>query len=201
MQRHTTSRARLLAAAEQVFYEQGITRTNIDTVARAAKATKPTVYAHFASKSALAAGALEARQQRIAADLAARLADEEPGRPRLTAVFDWLASAYEHGNGRGCAFLNAAAESAVDDTVTAAVRAEKRWLLNVLRDLCAEAGCDRPDELASQLLLLIDGVAARVLVHGPGEAGAVTAAAARAADALLTSATSATSAAPGRGAA
>ncbi|MEV0261965.1 TetR/AcrR family transcriptional regulator [Streptomyces sp. NPDC050617] len=188
MQRKTTSRARLLAAAEQVFYEQGITGTNIDTVARAAKATKPTVYAHFASKSALAVGALEARQQRIAADLAVRLADEEPGTPRLTALFDWLASSYEHGNGRGCAFLNAAAESAADDAVTAAVRTEKQWLLHVLRELCVEAGYDRPDELASQLLLLIDGVAARVLVHGPGEASAATTAAARAADALLASA-------------
>ncbi|MEU7044806.1 TetR/AcrR family transcriptional regulator [Streptomyces varsoviensis] len=188
MQRNTTSRARLLAAAEQVFYERGITKTNIDTVARAAKATKPTVYAHFASKSALAAGALEARQRRIAADLAARLADVEPGTPRLTALFGWLGTLYEHANGRGCAFLNAAAESPADEAVTAAVRAEKLWLLGVLRELCAEAGYGRPDELASQLLLLIDGVAARVLVHGPSEAGAATTAAARAADALLTSA-------------
>ncbi|GAA2614700.1 TetR/AcrR family transcriptional regulator [Streptomyces axinellae] len=188
MQRNTTSRARLLAAAEQVFYEQGITRTNIDTVARAAKATKPTVYAHFASKSALAAGALEARQQRVATDLAARLAGEEPGAPRLAALFDWLASWYEHANGRGCAFLNAAAESAADDAVTAAVRAEKQWLLRVLRELCVEAGCESPDELASQLLLLIDGVAARVLVHGPDEASAATTAAAHAAAALLASA-------------
>ncbi|WP_037870616.1 TetR/AcrR family transcriptional regulator [Streptomyces sp. NRRL S-813] len=188
MQRTTTSRARLLAAAEQVFYEQGITKTNIDAVARTAGVTKPTVYAHFASKSALAAGALEARQQRVAADLAAHLAGEDPGAPRLTALFTWLASWYEHSSHRGCAFLNAAAESAADDVVAAAVRAEKEWLFEVLHGLCEEAECDSPGELASQLLLLIDGVAARVLVHGPGRATEATAAAAHAAAVLLATA-------------
>ncbi|MFD4787212.1 TetR/AcrR family transcriptional regulator [Streptomyces sp. NPDC058459] len=186
--RNTTSQARVLAAAEQVFYERGIARTNIDAIAQAANVTKPTVYAHFASKSALAAGALEARQRRITAGLDARLAEVQPGAPRLIALFDWLGSWYQDGNGRGCAFLNAAAESAADEEVAAAVRAEKLWLLRALRELCVEAGCDRPDQLASQLLLLIDGVAARVLVHGSGEAGAATSAAANAAAVLLASA-------------
>jgi len=188
MQRNTTSRARLLAAAEQVFYEQGIANTNIDAVARAAGVTKPTVYAHFSSKSALAAGALEARQQRIAADLAAQLSGEAAGAPRLNAVFTWLTSWYGHSGHRGCAFLNAAAESAADDVVAAAVRAEKQWLLELLHDLCEEAGCDSPGELASQLLLLIDGVAARVLVHGPERATESAASAARAATILIAAA-------------
>ncbi|MDF6045421.1 hypothetical protein LRD69_25390 [Streptomyces sp. JH14] len=50
-----------------------------------------------------------------------------------------------------------------------------------------EAECDVPGELASQLLL-IDGVSARVLVHGPGQATEATAAAGHAAAALLTAA-------------
>ncbi|MEU1601598.1 hypothetical protein ABZ468_55500 [Streptomyces sp. NPDC005708] len=72
--------------------------------------------------------------------------------------------------------------------MTVAVRAEKQWLLDVLHGLCEEAKCDAPGELASQLLLLIDGVSARVLVHGPGQASEAMAAAAHAAAALLTAA-------------
>ncbi|MDQ1041258.1 AcrR family transcriptional regulator [Streptomyces sp. V3I8] len=185
MKRNTTSRARLLGAAEEVFYARGIATTAVDVVARAAGVAKPTLYAHFASKSALAAAALANRHERRAADLQARLEEAEPGEPRLLAVFSWLASCYRDDNGRGCAFLNAAADSPADEPVAAAVREEKTWLLNTLTRLSGEAGLVRPAEVASQLLLLIDGVAGRVLVRGADAAADVTATAARAAAVLI----------------
>ncbi|MFS8198460.1 TetR/AcrR family transcriptional regulator [Streptomyces sp. CWNU-52B] len=185
MKRNTTSRARLLAAAEGVFYARGIATTSVDVVARTAHVAKPTLYAHFPSKSALAAAALESRHTRRTEELRARLAHAEPGEPRLRAVFSWLASCYRHDNDRGCAFLNAAAESPADELVTAAVRDEKLWLLSTLVQLSEDAGLVGPAGLASQLMLLIDGVAGRVLVHGPDAAAEATAAASHAAGVLI----------------
>ncbi|WP_428950567.1 TetR/AcrR family transcriptional regulator [Streptomyces sp. cg35] len=192
MKRNTTSRARLLAAAEGVFYERGIVSTNVDAVAQEAGVTKPTLYAHFPSKSALAAEALRSRHARRAADLETYLSTEASGEPRLLAVFTWLADWYEGHGKRGCAFVNAAAElSPSDELVSVAAREEKQWLLNTLGRLCEEAGAGSPEVLASQLLLLIDGVAGRVVVRGPGAAAGAVDDAARAAAVLVAAATGA----------
>ncbi|MEV5810434.1 TetR/AcrR family transcriptional regulator [Streptomyces parvulus] len=188
MQRKTQSRTRLLAAAEAVFYDQGIATTNIDTVARAAEVTKPTVYAHFPSKSALAAAALTARHARRRAELDTRLAAVGPGEERVLAVFACLGTWYELGGHRGCAFVNAAAQSPADDEILRAAREEKQWLHDTLTQLCAQARLTGPDLVASQLLLLIDGVAGRVAVQGHPAAADAIDAATRAAKALITAA-------------
>jgi Domain of unknown function (DUF4118) len=114
---------------------------------------------------------LEQRHAERAGELQAwvdRVAD--PGE-RPLAVFAWLADWYARDGARGCAFLNAAAELP-DPAGPArlAIGREKRWLADLLARLVHEAGLPDPDRLASQLLLLIDGVAARVLVHGAGAA-------------------------------
>ncbi|MFC0675750.1 TetR/AcrR family transcriptional regulator [Brachybacterium hainanense] len=54
-------RAQLLAIAAEHFSEHGFQGTSMDDVARAAGATKPVVYQHFASKEALYLAVLEQR--------------------------------------------------------------------------------------------------------------------------------------------
>lgn len=189
MARNTTSRARLLTAAEEVFYAHGIVSTSVDAVVQQAGVTKPTLYAHFPSKSALAAEALRSRHERRTAELGAWLSAYEPGEQRLLGVFAWLTAWYEQAGSRGCAFINAAAETSPDDALIArSVQEEKAWLAEVLRDLCAQTGIAAPEQTASQLLLLIDGVAARVIVHGHRAASAATADAAQAAATLVAAA-------------
>ncbi|MBT2413286.1 TetR/AcrR family transcriptional regulator [Streptomyces sp. ISL-12] len=186
-----STRNQLIASAEEVFYSRGIGATSVDVVAQEAGVSKPTVYAHFAGKSELAATALRHRHDQAAAELADWLAGvEEPG-DRPQAVFSWLAHRYRTKGRRGCAFLNAAAETVdPEDPVHHAVRAEKRWLLDLLTTLCAEAGTAAPELRASQLLLLIDGVAGRVVVEGPQAAARAVSDAAAAAAVLLAAGTS-----------
>ncbi|CAM5283052.1 TetR/AcrR family transcriptional regulator OS=Streptomyces alboniger OX=132473 GN=CP975_31640 PE=4 SV=1 [Streptomyces alboniger] len=183
----------LMESAGTVFYERGLVATNVNAVARAAGVSKPTLYAHFTGKDELAAAALAHRHERRAAELDAWLAGVDDPAERPLAVFSWLAEWYGESGPRGCAFLNAAAEVVDADTpVRRAVRAEKAWLLDVFTGLCAGAGAARPGRLASQLLLLIDGLAGRVVVHGP-EAAAGAAADASDAAAVLIAAAVATS--------
>lgn len=176
----------LTEAADTVFYEHGISSTSVDAVVEAAGVSKPTLYAHFPTKSAVVAAGLRHRHAARRAELEAWVAREDDPRRRPLAVFRWLAAWYAGGGQRGCAFLNAAVEAPRTDwTIRTPVQEEKTWLLTFLSRLCAEAGCASPDDLASQLLLLIDGVAGRVVVHGPEAAPQAAADATRAAGALI----------------
>jgi AcrR family transcriptional regulator len=167
----TPARDRLLDTASKLFYDQGITATGVDAVVAAAGVSKPTLYAHFRSKSELVAAVLDRRHTRRTESLQAWVAarTDDP-RQRLLAVFDWLADFYTEEGTRGCAFLNAAAETPdPGDPARQVARRQKRWTQDFLAQLARDAGLDDPERLGSQLLLLIDGTSSRMVVEGDSE--------------------------------
>ncbi|MER7789585.1 hypothetical protein [Streptomyces sp. NPDC097640] len=90
---------------------------------------------------------------------------------KLLAVFDWLALGHAKPGFRGCPFTNAAVEiTDPNHPVRAVILAYKNWLRMTLSGLAAEAGLPDPEELGSDLLLLIDGANARVLISGDHDA-------------------------------
>jgi AcrR family transcriptional regulator len=180
------TRERLLTAAGALFYEHGITATGVDTVVRVSGVSKPTLYAHFGSKSELVAAVLEQRHARRAEELEAWVERTDDVLERPLAVFAWLGDWYGRDGARGCGFLNAAAELPDrDDAARLVVSREKRWLLELLIRLVGDAGLREPERLASQLLLLVDGVGGRVLAEGPQIAPDVVAEATQAAATLI----------------
>ncbi len=184
---NTSPRELLLVAASRLFYADGITATGIDTVVRTAGVTKPTLYAHFGSKSGLVAAVLQRRHEDNQAELDAWLGSL-PAAEHPLAVMGWLEQFYTERGERGCGFLNAAAELADhDDAARAVVRDEKAWLRDVLVTGCAAAGCCDPERVGSQLLLLIDGVAGRAIVGGRAAARTAAAEARQAAAVLVSS--------------
>jgi AcrR family transcriptional regulator len=184
-----SARDRLVTTAAELFYEHGTNATGVDAVVRAAGVSKPTLYAHFASKSELVAAVLERRHEERAAELKTWVARTRDPRKRPLAVFGWLRDWYRRDGARGCGFLNAAAETPDrDDPARRVVSREKRWLLDLLAELARDAGLARPALLASQLLLLIDGVSGRVLVEGPEAAPRAVADATRVAELLVAAA-------------
>lgn len=181
----SSTRTSLLLAAERLYYAGGITATGVDSVARSAGVTKPTLYAHFGSKAELVAAVLQRRHEERRAELEGWL-DPVPVAERPLAVFDWLTHFYTDRGERGCGFLNAAAELTDQDVAArAVVRVEKEWLLHLLTAVCAAAGCHDAELLGSQLSLLIDGVAGRALVAGPAAARTAAVAARQAAAVLV----------------
>ncbi len=179
--RTAPARDRLLDAASALFYEDGIGATGVDDVVRAAGVSKPTLYAHFGSKAELVAAVLERRH-------AARRAELEAVHGGPLAVFEWLADFYVRDGARGCAFVNAAVELAEGTPGRAAAAREKAWLRGELARRARAEGLHDPDVLASRLALLIDGVAARVVVDGHEAAARTVADATDAARALIAAA-------------
>ena len=162
----STAREALLDSAGRMFYDHGITATGIDAVVRTAGVTKPTLYAHFGSKSELVAAVLQRRFEQRQSELTALL-DPLPAAEHPLAVLDWFGQFYARDGDRGCGFLNACVELADSDAAArTAVQSEKAWLQDLLTTGCAAAGCPDPQLTGSQLLLLIDGVAGRAVVAG-----------------------------------
>src|SRR6201993_4918297 len=102
-------RARILAAAGDLFYRHGIRAVGVEAIAEAAGTNKMTLYRHFASKDELVAEYL--RQAAQAADGCwERFARSHPGDP-LAQLQAWLEEMAHHlaePGERGCALANAA---------------------------------------------------------------------------------------------
>jgi len=159
---------RLLDAASELFFEEGFGPTAVDKIVERSGVSKPTLYVHFPSKDTLLVAALERRHAERVSTLGAwvQAASSDPSE-QLLAVFDWLASFHETQGARGCAFVNAAAELADPAHPAREVaRRQKRWMRGYLADLAVQAGISRPEHLGADLMLLIDGANARVLVDG-----------------------------------
>lgn len=159
-----TARERLLAAADELFYAEGVHTVGIDRVIERAGVAKATLYSAFGSKDALIREYLTRRHQAWQDRVARHIAAHDRPRDRLLAVFDSLTEWSNHPAFNGCAFINAAAEQppgAVTEEPADAYRAAVRSLF---RELAEAAHAAEPERLSTQLALLYDGgiVAARM---------------------------------------
>src|SRR3712207_1353891 len=106
-----SARERLLAAADELFYAEGVHTVGIDRVIERAGVAKASLYSSFGSKDGLIRAYLEARHERRRERILAGLERFESPRDRLLGVFDVLAEVASSSGFRGCAFYNASAES------------------------------------------------------------------------------------------
>ena len=103
------ARERIERATARLFYRNGIHATGVELIALQANVSKRTLYQHFASKNDLVDNYLRGIDARGGAPSERRLDDTDlPARERLLAIFDLRRSDVM----RGCAFHNAAVESA-----------------------------------------------------------------------------------------
>ena len=176
-----SARERLLAAANELFYEEGVHTVGIDRVIERAGVAKASLYSTFGSKEALVRAYLETRHSYVADRIGRHLARYDTPRERLLAVFEAQGEMSARPGYRGCAFVAASAESHPGDQVEQAADAFRGWLRELLTDLAGQAGAPDPRTLGRQLHLLYDGAvtAARM------DRDATAAVAARAAAATL----------------
>src|SRR5260370_1977392 len=103
------TRRRLIAAADRLFYGQGIRAVGVDAVAEAAGVTKRTLYYHFASKDDLIAAYLEERDLPTLGRYQNLIPGPgEPATRPARRIFEQLGRNAKHPLWRGCSFLRAA---------------------------------------------------------------------------------------------
>lgn len=180
-----TKRDILIDTASRLFYEKGFHATGISEILRQAGVAKGTLYQHFVSKDALIEAVLRAKGEEIRACFVELV--EKKGhtpRERLLAVFRAHDELWWGSDGYcGCPFTKVLAEfSDRDHPIHRLAGLNKRLMTGYIRDLAAQAGAREPDDLAHQLVLLLEGAA---VLHGAGHPVDVTAHAERAGRVLI----------------
>jgi AcrR family transcriptional regulator len=162
------TRERIIAAANALFYNDGIRGVSVDAVAAKAGITKRTLYYHFKSKDDLVAAYLAGRDQPNLA-LFRQWFDAAAGSlpAKVEAIFRNLARSARHPKWKGCGFLRTSAELAnmPGHPAMKIGAAHKKKFEEWLREVFAAEGIADPLRLARQILLLLDGSFAVVLLH------------------------------------
>ena len=172
------ARERLLAAADELFYEEGVNLVGIDRVIERAGVAKASLYDCFGSKEELIRSYLQQRHEARQVRLRERLARHATPREKILAVFDSIAEAAAKPDFRGCAFARASAEARPGSSVKAMCDESRAWNLALFADLAKQAGAADPDLVAQQLRLLYDGAALSAHVDTSSTAAAAARAAA-----------------------
>lgn len=183
-----SARERLLAAANELFYNEGVHTVGIDRIIEQAGVAKASLYNTFGSKDELVRAYLESRHVSMARRITRAVDRYDTPRERLLAVFEVQEELSARPDYRGCAFARASAECHPGDLVEQATQAYRRWVRDLLTELAAQAGAPEPEALARQLHLLYDGTAqAARMDHNSAAAGVACTAAATLLDAALAS--------------
>ena len=184
-----TARERLLAAANELFYNEGVHTVGIDRVIERAGVAKASLYNTFGSKDELVGAYLEMRHASVAQRITQAVERYDTPRERLLAVFEGQEELFAQPGYRGCAFARASAESHPGDLVEQATEGYRAWVRSLFTRLAEEAGVPDAPGLARQFHLLYDGsgLSAR-LDHDPTSAEAARTAAAALLDAALATA-------------
>ncbi len=179
--RPSAARERILDTAFSLFYARGIRAVGVDLIIAQSGVAKATFYKHFPSKDDLVVAYLDTVDGVWFGQLkeAARAAGTDPA-DQLVGLFDALTNACRREGYRGCAFINAAAETQPGTAVHDRTVAHKTAVLAWMRDLAEQAGARDPASLARSLSLLLDGGLASGSLDADPEAPAVAKASARA---------------------
>ena len=151
------ARERLLAAAEELFYEEGVHTVGINRVLARADVSKDTLYGAFGSKEALIRAYLARRRERTVTRLTGVVAEQDDPREKILAVFDSQATVFREPGFKGCAFVAATSEGPPGGVIETDATEYRTWRRNLFTDLARQAGAADPDQLGQQLNVLYDG--------------------------------------------
>lgn len=178
-----SARERLLAAAGELFYANGINTVGIDRVIEHAGVAKASLYDCFGSKEELVRSYLEERDRIRQARIEERVSKYDEPQEKILSIFDLLGELASRPEYRGCAFVRASADASSSEKVRTVCEQSRAYMLGKFTDLCREAGVRDPQLLAKQLVLLYDG--ASISAHMDGSRDAVATARALAAQMLV----------------
>jgi AcrR family transcriptional regulator len=164
------ARDRLLDAAMARFNVDGYNGAGIDAIIADAGIARMTLYNHFPSKDALIEAVLQRRHENLTAFFRSGI-EKRASAPsgRLLAIFDAVGDWFESETFRGCLFVRAVGElGETHPAVREASRRHKGWYLRYFAETAREAGIAAANDLAADLLLLVEGATARTAVSGGG---------------------------------
>lgn len=154
-----SARDRLLAAADELFYAEGVHVVGVDRIVERAGVTKATLYNTFGSKEELVRAYLEQHKQRRQESISRIVAANDSPRERLLGLTAEMEDALAGSEFHGCRFIGAVAEARPGEASEAVAGEYRSWLRSLFTDLAEAAGVADPTQFGRQLALLYDGAA------------------------------------------
>jgi AcrR family transcriptional regulator len=161
-----SARQRLLDAADELFYREGMHRVPIDRVIDKAGVPADTLRKAFGSADELVRAYLRARHTRLQDAVSRELPRYNTPRERLVGVFEIQGQSCVEPGFRGCALVTASAEALPGEVVEEVVTEYRDWVHNLFFDLAFAAEVPHPEELAEQLVVLFDGAGISAWLDG-----------------------------------
>jgi AcrR family transcriptional regulator len=173
-EQRSSARERLLAAANELFYAEGVQTVGIDRIIERAGVAKASLYNLFGSKEGLVAAYLASRHDRTTGGLTEAIESVDEPRQKILAVFEYQARQYQRPDFNGCAFIAASTEAPAHGLVEQAADQFRAWIRAMFTDLAEQVGAPDPVSFGRQLHLIYDGagLAGRMDHHDPGIAPA-----------------------------
>ncbi|MGD9920626.1 MAG: TetR/AcrR family transcriptional regulator [Pseudorhodoplanes sp.] len=152
-------RDRLMAAAYDLFAEQGVSQVGIDSILARSGCAKASLYGHFKSKDDLAIAFLDRREALwtrawLEAEVKARSTDPEK---RLLAIFDVFDGWFRKRSFEGCSFVNVLLESRPGSAVHRSASLHLRKIRSIVLALAQQAGLAEPEKFAQAWHMLMKG--------------------------------------------
>lgn len=156
-ERKPSPRQKLLAAADELFYNEGVHAVTIDRVIDKASVARGSLYYNFDGKDDLIREYLLGRHAAWTARIEQALEEAKDPGAKILTVFDALGTLFAEPSYRGCSFMNAVAEAPTDGPEIKAAATYRSWLHELFGDLVAALNVRHPQELTDQLIVLYDG--------------------------------------------
>lgn len=165
---------RILATASKLFYERGVRAVGVDLVVAEAGVAKTSLYRHFGTKDELVAAFLAREDEDFWGTWDRAAQESGDAAAELYTHLGWIGERVGRPNYRGCPQINVAAEfPEADHPARRVATTHKREMRRRLAGIAARLGVVRPDELAGQLTVLINGAFVSSQIFEPGEATAL----------------------------
>jgi len=165
-------RERILKTASDLFYREGARAVGVDLVVERAGVAKTSLYRYFRTKDELIAAFLEREDTEFWQhwDSVAEH-HRSDALAELDAHTRWIGERIGREQYRGCPQLNMAAEfPQAHHPARVVATSHKERLRSRLKGIAGRLGAPRPDDLAAQLLLLINGAFVSSSTIAPDEA-------------------------------
>jgi len=158
MKKDIAPKDKVFKTAARMFYQHGYRAIGVDTLAAESGIGKMTLYRHYPTKDDLIVAYLKDSNDLFWSNFEQIIKDAPTAREKILSFFEGLQDYVQSPSCYGCPFLNVATEYPETDYLGHQVAIEhKQSVRTRFRQLAKEAGAKKPDVLADQLFLLMDG--------------------------------------------
>jgi AcrR family transcriptional regulator len=158
MKKEVAPKDKVFQTAARLFYQNGYRAMGVDTLAAESGIGKMTLYRHYPSKDDLIVAYLKDSDKLFWGNFEQLTKDAPTPREKLLVFFQSLQAYVKTPACYGCPFLNVATEYPETDHPGHQVALEHKQSVRArFRQLAKAAGAKKPDVLADQLFLLMDG--------------------------------------------